>query len=242
MAVANNFNRLSSLHRPFTISISAHWRDTQAHFLQRFQRGQISIMPPLAIGIFGFGNVTRSTVRDYPSALVLLSLIFQSGEAFRFKPDGVLFNSPSAYRAIYQTKANTKKGKFYEIWSRNSQYINTLTTIDKIAHARKRRVLNSAFSEKAIRSAETFVVKHVDRWTELIISENDGKEWTAPKNMSDLSDYLVFDIMGDLSFGTSFNLKEVAENQFKHIPHTIADYMQFMYPVRKSQNTIPILC
>jgi cytochrome P450 len=133
-------------------------------------------MPPLAIGIFGSGNATRSTVRGCSSALVLSSLTFQSGEAFRFKPDGVLFNSPSAYRAIYQTKANTKKGKFYEIWPRNSQYINTLTTIDKIAHARKRRVLNSAFSEKAIRSAETFVVKHVDRWTELIINENDGKE------------------------------------------------------------------
>ncbi|OBT75560.1 hypothetical protein VF21_05844 [Pseudogymnoascus sp. 05NY08] len=52
--------------------------------------------------------------------------------------------------------------------------------------------------------------------------------------MSDLSDCLVFDIMGDLSFGTSFNLKEVEENQFKHIPHTIADYMQFMYPITQS--------
>ncbi|OBT55407.1 hypothetical protein VE04_04708 [Pseudogymnoascus sp. 24MN13] len=156
------------------------------------------------------------------------------GEAFRFKPDGVLFNSPTAYRAIYQTKANTKKGKFYEIWSRNPQYINTLTKVDKIAHARKRRVLNSAFSEKAIRSAEAFVVKHVDRWTELIINEKDGKEWTAPKNMSDLSDYLVFDIMGDLCFGTSFNLKEAEENQFKHMPHTIADYMRFMYPITQS--------
>lgn len=202
--------------------------------MQKFQHGQISTMPPPAIGIFGFGNATRSTVRDYPSALILCSLTFYTGEAFRFKPDGVLFNSPTAYRAIYQTKANTKKGKFYEIWSRNPQYINTLTKVDKIAHARKRRVLNSAFSEKAIRSAETFVVKHVDRWTELIINENDGKGWTAPKNMSDLSDYLVFDIMGDLCFGTSFNLKEVEENQFKHMPHTIADYMRFMYPVRRS--------
>ncbi|KFY98846.1 hypothetical protein V500_01542 [Pseudogymnoascus sp. VKM F-4518 (FW-2643)] len=207
-----------SSHRPFTISISAHWRDTQAHFLRRFQPGQISIMPPQAIGIFGFGNATRST----------------SGEAFRFKPDGILFNSPSAYRAIYQTKANVKKGKFYESFSRNSQYINTVTTVDKIVHARKRRVLNSAFSEKAIRSAETFVVKHVDRWTELIIDGNDGKEWTAPQNMSNLAEYLVFDIMGDLSFGTSFDLKEAGENRFRHIPHTIAVYMQLMYRISQS--------
>ncbi|KFY09577.1 hypothetical protein V492_05436 [Pseudogymnoascus sp. VKM F-4246] len=175
-------------------------------------------MPPLAIDIFGSGNATRSML----------------GETFRFKPDGVLFNSPSAYRAIHQTKANVKKGKFYEIWPRNSQHINTLTTVDKMIHARKRRVLNSVFSEKAIRSAEAFVVKHVDRWTELLIDGNDGKEWTAPQNMSNLAEYLVFDIMGDLSFGTSFELKEPGENQFRHIPHTIADYMQFMYPIQHS--------
>lgn len=107
--------------------------------------------------------------------------------------------------------------------------------MDKIAHARKRRVLNSAFSEKAIRSAETFVVKHVDRWTEVIVDGNDGKEWTAPQNMSNLADYLVFDIMGDLCFGQSFDLKEVGENQFRHMPHTIAEFMQFMYPVSGPQ-------
>lgn len=111
--------------------------------------------------------------------------------------------------------------------------------MDKLAHARKRRVLNSAFSEKAIRSAETFVVKHVDRWTELIVDGNDGKEWTAPQNMSNLADYLVFDIMGDLCFGQSFDLKEVGENQFRHMPHTIADFMQFMYPVRGPQTKFP---
>ncbi|KFX99251.1 hypothetical protein V490_01879 [Pseudogymnoascus sp. VKM F-3557] len=156
------------------------------------------------------------------------------GEAVRFKPDGVIFNSPSAYRDIYQTKANTKKGKFYQIWSRNSQNENTLTTVDKMVHARKRRVLNSAFSEKAVRSAEAYVVKHIDRWNELIIDGNDGKEWTTPENMSNLIDYLVFDIMGDLCFGNSFGLKEPGENQFRHIPHTIADYVQFMYPISQS--------
>lgn len=237
--VANNVNGHSSSHRPFTISILAHWRDTQVHFLRKFQGGQISIMPPLAIDIFGFGSVTRSMVRGYPSTLVLSSLTFKSGEAFRFKPDGVLFNSPSAYRTIYQTKANVKKGKFYEIWSRNPQNISTLNMVDKMGHARKRRVLNSAFSETAIRSAETFVVKHVDRWNELIIDGNDGKEWTAPQNVSNLADYLVFDIMGDLCFGTSFDLKEVGENRFRHMPHNITDFMQFMYPVRIFRNKFP---
>jgi hypothetical protein len=50
--------------------------------------------------------------------------------------------------------------------------------------------------------------------------------------MSHLTDYLVFDIMGDLSFGKSFELKEPGKNQYRHMPHTIAEFMQFMYPVR----------
>lgn len=104
--------------------------------------------------------------------------------------------------------------------------------MDKAIHARKRRVLNSAFSEKAIRSAETFVVQHVDRWNELLIKGNDGKKWTKPQNMSNLADYLVFDIMGDLAFGKSFEVKEPGENPFRHMPHTIAESIQAMYPVR----------
>jgi len=105
--------------------------------------------------------------------------------------------------------------------------------VDKTVHARKRRVLNSAFTDKAVRSAEEFVIQHVDRWNTLLIEGNHGQTWTDPQNMSGLSDYLVFDIMGDLCFGKSFELKEPGPNQFRHMPHTIADYMQIMYPVRR---------
>lgn len=153
------------------------------------------------------------------------------GDAVRFKPNGVFFNSPTAYQTIYNSKANVKRGKAYEIWPRNPQNNNTLTIVDKRVHAHKRRVLNSAFSEKAIRSAAVFVRQHVDRWNDLLIEGNDGKQWSEPQNMSELTDYLVFDIMGDLAFGKSFELKEPGENPFRHMPHTIAEFVTFMYPV-----------
>lgn len=100
-----------------------------------------------------------------------------------------------------------------------------------MVHARKRRVLNSAFSEKAIRSAEEFVKRHVDRWNEIIVEGNDGKEWTTAQNISELTDYLIFDIMGDLCFGKSFDIKEAGPNQFRVMPHTMAKFMSYMYPV-----------
>lgn len=69
----------------------------------------------------------------------------------RFKPDGIIFNSPEAFRAINETRANVKKGNFYRVWARSSGDENTAYTVDKMVHAGKRRVLNGVFSEKAIR-------------------------------------------------------------------------------------------
>jgi cytochrome P450 len=114
-----------------------------------------------------------------------------------------------------------KKGKFYEMWPRNLNAPNTLGTVDKVIHARKRRVLNQAFSPEAIRSAENFVIQHVDRWNEILVDGNDGREWTDPVNISEMIDYLVHDILGDLCFGRSFDMKEPGENQFRHMPHTM---------------------
>ena len=130
-----------------------------------------------------------------------------------------------------------RKGKFYEVWTRNAQHTNTLTTVNKLVHANKRRTLCSVFSDKAVRSAETFVIDHVDRWNELLLDAN-SKDWSQPKNLARWSDYLLFDILGDLCFGKSFNIKEPEENPLKMIPHAIASYSRFMYPVRSKRQRL----
>lgn len=113
-----------------------------------------------------------------------------------------------------------KKGKLYEVWSRNARDVNTLTTTDKLVHARKRRALSSVFSEKSIQSTEKFILKHVNRWCELLVDGNGN--WSHPKNVSLLVDCLMLDTLGDLCFGKSLEIKEAGENSFRHIPHTIA--------------------
>jgi cytochrome P450 len=120
------------------------------------------------------------------------------------------------------------------VWPRNEKNENTLTLTDKMAYARKRRVLNSAFSEKAVRSAESFVINNIDRWNEILVDGSDGKEWTQPKNASEITNQLIFDIVGDLTFGKSFDLKEPGNGSFKNVPNTIMDFLEFlkfMYPV-----------
>ena len=118
----------------------------------------------------------------------------------------------------------------YSVWQRNKSSISTFTTTDLALHHRKRRILNPAFSEKSIRASEVFVQKHIHRWIELL-SDGDTKDWSQPKNMSEWIDNLVFDILCDLCFGRSLNVKDPGENRFKGIPKAIHTYLTFNYSV-----------
>lgn len=99
-------------------------------------------------------------------------------------------------RDIYEGKANAKKGKFYEMYGRKAGINNTWDCVDKAKHARKRRILNAAFSDKALKNAESYIIQHADRWCELLLS---GAEhaWSSPRNLAEWIDYLVFDILGE---------------------------------------------
>lgn len=153
-----------------------------------------------------------------------------SGDIFRYQPNGLLVNSPSGYRDIYSGKANVKKGRFFEVWKRHAEDLNVANTTDPSARARKKRVLSTVFSEQVIRSAELLVIKHVDRWCELLLNDvND--EWSQPKNMTALSDCLMFDIVGDLIYGRQFDTKELGDNPFRDVPRQTISLFTFMYSV-----------
>lgn len=139
---------------------------------------------------------------------------------------------------MYGPKGNVKKGLYYLVWPRNVDTITTLNAIDTEVHARKRRILNYSFSDKALRSAETFVLTNTDRWCELIdehaATAADGDDgWSTSLNMTDWINHLVFDILGDLCFGKQFNMKEPG-NELRHVIHLISGFMQFMHPIALS--------
>ncbi|KAI1733378.1 benzoate 4-monooxygenase cytochrome P450 [Xylaria scruposa] len=155
------------------------------------------------------------------------------GNKIRPEPNTVLFCDPEAYVDIYGMKSNVRRSKFYTAWQRNDQDQTTLNTVDVAAHARKRKLLNLAFTESSVRAASSFIIKHVDRWHQILV-EDAGASWSAAVDFSDKVDSLTFDIMGDLCFGASFDIKEPRENPLKSIPHYITNYMQFYYPICRS--------
>lgn len=127
-----------------------------------------------------------------------------------------------------------KRAKSYEAWAKNVNESNTALTTDPASHARKRKVLNQAFTEKSVKHAATFMTKHAERWIDLLVADNDVSAehgWTKTRNMSEWNDWVVFDILGDLCFGRSFETKEPGPNPIREIPRHIIRHVRLFYPV-----------
>ena len=149
----------------------------------------------------------------------------------RFGPNALSFSTNSALSTIYGPHANVKKSVFYTAFAATPQAASTHSTIDKTAHARKRRVLSHAFSEAAVKSMEKYILHNIRSFTEglvtnrwnnnsnnqVIMGNEKGTErgqWGPAQNMADWCNYLTFDIMGDLCFGKAFNMLEKPDNHF----------------------------
>jgi cytochrome P450 len=128
-----------------------------------------------------------------------------------------------------------KKALYYEVWPRTVDTLTTWNSVKLDIHSRKRRVLNQSFSAEALKSAEPFVLSNTNRWCELLARETDnGQEgWSKLLNMADWVNYLVFDILGDLCFGKSFDMKE-PESDLRFVPHLMTEFLVFMHPIAYS--------
>ena len=60
-----------------------------------------------------------------------------------------------------------------------------------------------------------YLIQNVKTFQDVILqSNNDGKDWSQPFNMSQWSTYLNYDIMGDLVFGRRFDLMTSDSHRF----------------------------
>jgi hypothetical protein len=140
-------------------------------------------------------------------------------------PNLLSINSNTALKAIYGHKANVRKADFYTAFPANKHTFNVHSSIDKVAHARKRRVLSHAFSDTAIKAMEKYVLDKIRTFCRVLpqsqsdvtggsLSHSEGGSWSEAKNMADFCDWLAFDIMGELAFGKSFDMLESPNNRF----------------------------
>jgi hypothetical protein len=146
------------------------------------------------------------------------------GPYVRMGPNTLSSNTNTALKTVYGFNANVRKADFYTAFPANKNTFNVHSSIDKSSHARKRRVLSHAFSDKAIKSMEKYVLDKVRTFCaalpttqfDLLDVQKSSieKDWSSPKNMGEYSDWLAFDIMGELAFGKSFDMIERPDNRF----------------------------
>jgi cytochrome P450 len=102
--------------------------------------------------------------------------------------------------------------------------------IDKYEHAIRRRTLAPAFSERALKDAEGIIAVHARKLTDNVGTLPEGSkpgDWTEAKNMSHWATYYGFDFVGDLGYGSSFEMLE--KDDFRWIPRTLMSASKFLY-------------
>lgn len=82
---------------------------------------------------------------------------------------------------------------------------------DEINHARQRRILSYAFSDRALKGQESVIQKHVNLLIKTLqqraaVQRKNPESKYAQIDMVKLFNFTTFDVMGDLSFGESLNM------------------------------------
>lgn len=79
-----------------------------------------------------------------------------------------------------------------------------MCAVDNAVHARQRRLLAHAFSERALRDQESLIGGYVDTLISKLRAEI-AKQGLPHVDIKNWMNYTTFDITGDLMFGESFN-------------------------------------
>lgn len=146
----------------------------------------------------------------------LYELHKKHGEFVRWGPNNISINSTSALNPIYGMKANVKKSAWYHAF--NS--ISIFSAVDKDVHAHKRRVMLHAFSEQAVREIQPHILTVIRVWCAMLgdrlhpENEPPQQQWASPKDMRFWSAYVIFDALGELLLGESFNTTLRNDNRF----------------------------
>ncbi|KAL0253324.1 Sir2 histone deacetylase Hst2 [Diplodia seriata] len=135
------------------------------------------------------------------------------GPVVRYAPDLLSYTDPEAMKDIYghRTASHKLNPKDHDFFAKEVNGVAAMISIKDIEeHGRVRRIFTNAFSDKALGEQETLIRGYVDK---LIgrLRESVATKPTEPVDMVKMYNCTTFDIMGDLSFGSSLGLLETGE-------------------------------
>ena len=131
------------------------------------------------------------------------------GEVVRISPNELSFIGPSAWQDIHASRPQLPRPDVGKL--EVSIGAKAMIAADNEDHARQRRIVSHAFSDRAVREQEYILKKYSD----LLITRL-HQQLTAAKAHTELDicswlQFALFDIVGDLCFGESFHSLESME-------------------------------
>ncbi|KAH0432722.1 hypothetical protein CcaCcLH18_06298 [Colletotrichum camelliae] len=126
------------------------------------------------------------------------------GDVVRIAPNELSFCSPRSYKDIYGHATKDKLPFLKSEWYDNGdEYPGLVSVRDPMEHRKQKQSLSSAFSSRSLRDQEYVVHQYVDLFIEQIGKL--GGPHTQGVNVTEAFNWLTFDIIGDLTFGESFD-------------------------------------
>ncbi|KAI2466534.1 cytochrome P450 [Annulohypoxylon bovei var. microspora] len=136
------------------------------------------------------------------------------GDVVRIAPNELSFGTIQAHRDIYSTPSKTKKpflkcGTFYN----NGDVSNIFYELDPAEHARMRKMLAPGFTGVAMKTHEHIIHHYVDMFVRKV-GEISAARQGAGVDVVEAVPWLAFDVMGELTFGESFNAVASGQTHF----------------------------
>jgi cytochrome P450 len=123
----------------------------------------------------------------------------QYGDVVRIGPNKLSFRTAQAIHDIYtDRKANLIKTGWTHIGEKTNPTYTTHSVSDRNLHAGRRRLLNNAFSDRALNDLHKYIDTEIRRWCHYL---DQGVE----RDVSVWSTLLAVDVLGELCFGKSFD-------------------------------------
>lgn len=115
--------------------------------------------------------------------------------------------------------------------------------VKRYHHAEKRKVIAQALTDHSLELVDDVLLQHIETFCSLIVREGNGKssssseEWSTPLDVQILTRHLGFDIMGDVCFGSTFDMMTDTANHYIH--GAMKQGGQCLYAVSSSITTLP---
>lgn len=90
---------------------------------------------------------------------------------------------------------------------------NVFTTVSRKTHAVKKRMISQALSSSAVRYTQDHILNNARALCSNLIDDDNLRDWSQPKNLSEWTAFVVYDIISDLCFGRNLNLLGSNDNR-----------------------------